>query len=534
MRILRIPCLLAIVALQLGAQPEGWTQPFPGHRVIGNLYAVGTHDLGVFLITSDEGHILINTALSESTPLIRRNIESLGFRMDDIRILLSMQAHWDAHGGTAEIKRTTGARMWATAGDAPVLEDGGFSDPHFGGRVSFEPVEVDRTLADGEVIELGDTRLTVIESPGHTAGSSSYAMTVREGGREYPRRHRKHGDDHRGKRLIGDPTYPGVAEDFAKTFRRQRAMEIDVWVAAHGSQLRPARKVQAGPGLQPGHLCGSGWIPCRRRTARRVVPQTDRERGSGSPCWEPEVAGPFTCGSVETALRSPGAGPYNAGSAGCDVTLGASRSQHERRSEQPGRLEPVQPGTVACAIPDCGHRLAGLRAGSVQPGKGAGAVANRERTPDPVRLSRGRGRTDPEPARARRFSGSQRRRPGSDPAGRRIPDALPSRRGCVPGTARSASRTWCRIAGELSVEAWIQALAGSWIRFLRDRRHVERSDQRNFELGRLAAGIGPCSARVERAREGAPQVGTPGRERRGMRSLTWCSPGIGPGARACS
>ena len=183
MRILRVPCLLAIVALQLGAQPEGWTQPFPGHRVIGNLYAVGTHDLGVFLITSDEGHILINTALSESTPLIRRNIESLGFRMDDIRILLSMQAHWDHTAALAEIKRTTGARMWATAGDAPVLEDGGFSDPHFGGRESFEPVEVDRILADGEVIELGDTRLTVIESPGHTAGSCSYAMTVREGGR---------------------------------------------------------------------------------------------------------------------------------------------------------------------------------------------------------------------------------------------------------------------------------------------------------------------------------------------------------------
>ena len=90
--------------------------------MIGNLYAVGTHDLGVFLITSDEGHILINTALSESTPLIRRNIESLGFRMDDIRILLSMQAHWDHTAALAEIKRTTGARMWATAGDAPVLE----------------------------------------------------------------------------------------------------------------------------------------------------------------------------------------------------------------------------------------------------------------------------------------------------------------------------------------------------------------------------------------------------------------------------
>lgn len=135
-----IPCLLALSASPLVAQPAEWTRPFTGHRVIGNLYAVGTYDLGVFLITSDEGHILINTALKESTPLIRRNIESVGFRMDDIKILLTMQAHWDHTAALAEIKRATGAEMWATAGDAPVLEDGGFSDPHFGGKVLFEPV----------------------------------------------------------------------------------------------------------------------------------------------------------------------------------------------------------------------------------------------------------------------------------------------------------------------------------------------------------------------------------------------------------
>ena len=251
MRPFAIPCLLAVVASQVGAQPEGWTRPFPGHRVIGNLYAVGTYDLGVFLVTSDEGHILINTALKESTPLIRRNIESVGFRLEDVKILLTMQAHWDHTAALAAIKQATGAEMWATAGDASVLEDGGFSDPHFGGRVSFDPIEVDRIVADGEAIELGGTRLEVIESPGHTEGSVSYAMTVREGGKDYKVVIANMGTINRGKRLVVAPTYPGVADDFAKTFRRQKAMDIDVWVAAHGSQYGLHAKYKPGQPYSP-------------------------------------------------------------------------------------------------------------------------------------------------------------------------------------------------------------------------------------------------------------------------------------------
>ena len=111
--------LLLVTGLTLTAQREGWARPFPGHRVIGNLYAVGTYDLGVFLITSEEGHILINTGLEDSTALVRENIESLGFRLDDVEILLTMQAHWDHTAALAEIKDITGAEMWATAGRRP-------------------------------------------------------------------------------------------------------------------------------------------------------------------------------------------------------------------------------------------------------------------------------------------------------------------------------------------------------------------------------------------------------------------------------
>ena len=124
-------CCAVLVISPATAQPDGWTTPFPGHRVIGNLYAVGTYDLASFLITSADGHILINTGLEDSTSLIRENIESLGFRLEDVRILLTTQAHWDHTAALADIKEIADAEMWATAGDAPVLEDGGFSDPHF-------------------------------------------------------------------------------------------------------------------------------------------------------------------------------------------------------------------------------------------------------------------------------------------------------------------------------------------------------------------------------------------------------------------
>ena len=219
--------------------------------MIGNLYAVGTYDLGVFLITSPEGHILINTGIEDSTPMIRKNIESVGFRLDDVKILLTMQSHWDHTAALAEIKRITGAEMWSTGDDARVLEDGGVSDPHFGGKQSFKPVKVDRIIKDGEVIKLGDIRLTTVLTPGHTEGSSSYTMKVTEGGRDYNVAIANMASINPGKKLTVNPTYAGVSDDFAETFRKQKQMAVDVWVAAHGSQYGLHGKYTAGQAYSP-------------------------------------------------------------------------------------------------------------------------------------------------------------------------------------------------------------------------------------------------------------------------------------------
>jgi metallo-beta-lactamase class B len=248
------PCLPAG-----GAAPAAWTTPFPAHRVIGNLYAVGTVDLGVFLVTTPAGHILVNTGLADSTALIRENIARLGFALEDVRVLLTMQAHFDHTAALAEIKELTGAEMWATEKDARVLADGGVSDPQYGACTDFRfrPVPVDRTLRDGEVLEFGGMRITTHLHPGHTEGSASYSFTHRANGRDYRVLLANMGSVNEGKKLLKDPTYPGVAEDFATTFFRQMAMQVDVWVAAHGSQyglqekFRPAQPYDPAAFVDP-------------------------------------------------------------------------------------------------------------------------------------------------------------------------------------------------------------------------------------------------------------------------------------------
>lgn len=233
--------------------PTDWTEPYPAHRVVGNLYAVGNAGLSVYLITTDEGHILVNTALADSTAWIRANVEALGFDFADIKLLLTTQAHFDHTAALAEIKALTGAQMWATPKDARVLADGGASDAHFGhcAEFNFAPVSVERELADGETFVVGGIEFTVHHHPGHTEGSSSYAWTVRENGRDYRVAIVNMGTINPGKKMLIDATYPGVAEDFAMTFHKQKQMTLDVWVSSHGSQYGLADKHAPGNTYDP-------------------------------------------------------------------------------------------------------------------------------------------------------------------------------------------------------------------------------------------------------------------------------------------
>ena len=240
-----------LVCTTLGAQRDNWTRPFEAHRIVGNLYYVGGYDLASFLVAGDEGHILINTGLESSAPMIRSSIEGLGFDYSDVKILLHMQAHYDHVAALAEIARDTGAEVWSTQADAALLENGGKTD-YLPGITQFPPVQVARKLQDGETIRLGDIELNVVLMPGHTPGSTGYTMQVAEGGKTYDVVIANMASINPGTVLSGpNSSYPGIADDYAHTFEVQKALDVDIWVAAHASQYGLHSKFQPGDGYDP-------------------------------------------------------------------------------------------------------------------------------------------------------------------------------------------------------------------------------------------------------------------------------------------
>ena len=245
--------LLFLLAVAAPAQPKDeWRTPFPAHRIAGNVYYVGTYDLACFLITTPQGNILINTGIDGSAPLIRASVESLGFKVEDTKILLTTQAHNDHVAGMAEMKRMTGAKLLATDGDAPILEDGGKSDYLWTDpKYRFDPVKVDGRIKDGQIISLGGTDLTVYSHPGHTRGSASYGLTVAENGRNYRVLIANMGSINPGTVLIGNKKYPQIADDYARTFREQKKLECDIFLSSHASQYSLHEKWKPGQAYSP-------------------------------------------------------------------------------------------------------------------------------------------------------------------------------------------------------------------------------------------------------------------------------------------
>lgn len=216
-----------------------WNKPAEPLRIAGNVYFVGTEGLSAFLITGREGHVLIDGGLPESVPLIAANIRKLGFKLEDVRILLINHAHFDHSGGLAELKRLTGAKLLASAGDKPDLERG--STEGRNDLAPFPGVKVDRVLADGEHIRLGTIDLVTHLTPGHTRGCTSWSLAMDVTGTPL--------DvvfacsiTVAGQRLKGDPHYPGAAADFRATFAKLRALDADIFLNFHPQAFDFAEK----------------------------------------------------------------------------------------------------------------------------------------------------------------------------------------------------------------------------------------------------------------------------------------------------
>ena len=243
--ILSTICALALTAV---AAEDEWRTPFPAHRIIGNLYYVGTYDLACYYIVTPQGNILINTGVQGSFAMIKSSVESLGFKLEDTKILLTMQAHFDHVAAMAEMKRFTHAKLLATDGDVPLLEDGGKSDYLFtDAQDRFEPVKVDGRIADGQKISLGGTEIVAHIHPGHTRGSISYAVNI-DGKRVLIA---NMGSINPGTVMVGNKKYPQISEDYARTFREQKNLDCDIFLSAHASQYRLHDKWKPGQAYRP-------------------------------------------------------------------------------------------------------------------------------------------------------------------------------------------------------------------------------------------------------------------------------------------
>jgi metallo-beta-lactamase class B len=230
-----------------------WFDPFPAHCVVGNVYYVGSKDLASYLITTPEGHILINSGFERTVPLIRKSVESLGFKMTDIKILLASHAHSDHVAGHALMKELTGAKVHVMRGDDDVIASGG-QGQYFYTFNRWKPCKVDRVLEDGDEVKLGGVTLIARRTPGHTKGCTTWTWRTESGGKTYDVVVIGSPNVNPGFQLVDNKWYPEIADDFAKTFEVLTKLHCDVFLGAHGGyygMIEKYERARKGPEANP-------------------------------------------------------------------------------------------------------------------------------------------------------------------------------------------------------------------------------------------------------------------------------------------
>jgi metallo-beta-lactamase class B len=210
----------------LGMAP---VEPF---RIAGNIYYVGSNDLTSYLIVTPKGNILIDGGMKEMAPQVKSNIEKLGFKLSDVKIILNSHAHFDHAGGIGELRRLTGAKFLASEADASLLEHGGKGDPNFGDKYLFESTKPDETFGSGKQVKLGGTTLIANITPGHTKGCTTWTTTLRDGGQNLnvifvcsvssP-----------GYKLVNNKDYPDIEADYVRSFAWFENAKVDIFLGSH-------------------------------------------------------------------------------------------------------------------------------------------------------------------------------------------------------------------------------------------------------------------------------------------------------------
>jgi metallo-beta-lactamase class B len=229
---MRIFFLFLFAHLAFADFTPAWNKPMPPFRIAGNLYYVGTNYLASYLIATPSGNILINTDYEESVPIIKHNIEALGFQFSAIKIILISHAHDDHAAGCARAKELSGAKLMVMEADVPLIEHGGEGDFQYSTR--WTPAKVDRILHDSSEVTLGGTTLTAHLTAGHTKGCTTWTMVVNDSGKMLNAVIVGSANVNSGYLLVNNPKYPQIAADYAKGFQILHALPCDIFLGAHG------------------------------------------------------------------------------------------------------------------------------------------------------------------------------------------------------------------------------------------------------------------------------------------------------------
>ncbi|HZM97356.1 MAG TPA: subclass B3 metallo-beta-lactamase [Vicinamibacterales bacterium] len=242
-----VTVLVALVSIDIRAQNRQaeFNKPFPPHKVIGNVYYVGSEQLASYLITTPEGHILINSSFETTVPVIRAAVEKLGFKFTDVKILLGSHAHGDHMEGDALVKELTKAQVMAMEQDVPALRTmrpGGKEHP------------IDRVLHDGDDVKLGGTTLVAHRTAGHTKGCTTWTLRAQEADKAYNVLISCSIGVNPGYVLVNNKDYPEIADDYVRSFKVMRSLPVDVFLGAHGNFYNLTEKyarLEKGGGPNP-------------------------------------------------------------------------------------------------------------------------------------------------------------------------------------------------------------------------------------------------------------------------------------------
>lgn len=246
-----------------------WNLPQRPMRLFGNSYYVGTHGLSAILITSPAGHVLIDGGLPESAPQIAANIRALGFRVEDVRLILNSHAHFDHAGGIAALQRLSGATVAASPSSALVLERGtpGPDDPQYGIALAYPAATAVRRFADGDTLRVGALALTAHLTAGHTPGGTTWSWQSCEGARclgfVYADSQTPVSAD--GFYFTRSTTYPAALADFAHGAAVLEQLRCDVLVTPHPGASRLWERITARDSGDASALVDAG--ACRRYAA---------------------------------------------------------------------------------------------------------------------------------------------------------------------------------------------------------------------------------------------------------------------------